>query len=87
MRDHSHDPARPAADGHSHSHAHDEPHAHATPSRRALIASGLALGASASMAPLAWAAPPQVGHDMARAATAWLDTLDARQKSHYQGAH
>ena len=59
-------------------------HSHDGTSRRALIGSALALGASAPLQGLAWAAAPQVGEDMAKAARAWLAGLDQRQRREAQ---
>jgi hypothetical protein len=64
---------------HDHDHSHDGHH-----SRRAFLGSAAAAGASATLPGLSWAAVPQVGDDMAKAAGAWLAKLDARQRSQAQ---
>ncbi|MGD9827651.1 MAG: DUF3500 domain-containing protein [Hyphomicrobiaceae bacterium] len=67
-------------DGHGHHHHHHH-HAHmagagALPlSRRALIGSVAALGASAALPGMAWATVPAVAADMAKAVGAWLAAL------------
>jgi Protein of unknown function (DUF3500) len=69
--DHSHDD--------DHSHSHDGHH-----SRRAFLGSAAAIGAATSLPRLGWAAVPQVGDDMAKAAGAWLGRLDARRRNQAQ---
>jgi hypothetical protein len=44
------------------------------------MGAAVAVGASVSLPQLGWAAVPQVGEDTAKAARAWLATLDARQQ-------
>lgn len=56
---------------------HDHPHDGA--SRRAILRSALGLGLTASLPGMTWAATPQVGDDMAKAARSWLARLDVKQ--------
>ena len=65
-------------------HDHDHDHSHDGHSRRAFLGSAAAVGASASLPRLGWAAVPQVGDDMAKAARAWLAKLDTRQRGQAQ---
>ena len=66
-------------------HDHDDDHhLHDGTSRRALLRSGIAAGATAALPKLAWAAAPQVTRDMARAAGAWLARLDSRLRREAQ---
>ena len=65
-------------------HSSGHGHAHDRTSRRALLRAGLAVGATAALPRLGWAAAPQVTRDMARAAEAWLSRLDARQRREAQ---
>src|SRR5262245_36898096 len=69
---------RPMA--HDHDHGNGQEH----PSRRQIIGSATALGLAVPLSQLAWAATPEVAHDMARAAMAWLAQLDARQRADAQ---
>jgi hypothetical protein len=62
--------------------AHD--HSHADISRRMLLRVATAAGVTASLPRLSWAAAPQVTRDMARAAGAWLASLDQRQRREAQ---
>jgi hypothetical protein len=71
VSDHSHDD--------DHGRSHDGHH-----SRRAFLGSAAAIGAATSLPQLGWAAVPQVGDDMAKAAGAWLGRLDARQRNQAQ---
>jgi hypothetical protein len=70
--------AKPGEAGNVHDHSHG------STSRRAVIGSGLALGAAASMPDLSWAAAPQVSADMGKASQAWLARLDAGQRREAQ---
>jgi Protein of unknown function (DUF3500) len=65
-------------------HDHDHGHSHDGHSRRAFLGSAAAVGASATLPRLGWAAVPQVGDDMAKAARAWLAKLDGRQRGQAQ---
>ena len=65
-------------------HSSGHGHAHDRTSRRALLRAGLAVGATAALPRLGWAAAPQVTRDMARASEAWLSRLDARQRREAQ---
>jgi Protein of unknown function (DUF3500) len=56
---------------------HDHSHDH---TRRAFLGAAAAAGADLSLPQLAWAEVSKAGEDMARAAAAWLATLDARQR-------
>ncbi len=56
-------------------------HADPKPSRREFLGATVAAGASVPLSGLAWAALPEVSHDMAKAATAWLATLAAGQQA------
>jgi hypothetical protein len=61
-------------------HDHDHGGGHQHPSRRHVIGSATALGLSLPLSRLTWAATPEVTRDMARAAQAWLELLDAGQR-------
>ncbi len=50
-------------------------------SRRRLLTGAMALGLSATLARMAWAAAPQAAEDMARAARVWLDGLQPPQRA------
>ncbi|RPI39561.1 MAG: hypothetical protein EHM67_10035, partial [Hyphomicrobiaceae bacterium] len=56
-------------------------HADPMPSRREFLGATGAARASVPLSGLAWAALPEVSHDMAKAATAWLATLAAGQQA------
>jgi len=65
----------------AHDHDHDHGHGHKRPSRRSVIGRGAALGLSVPLSRITWAATPQVTHEMARAASAWLSSLDELQRN------
>ena len=65
----------------AHDHDHDHGHGHKRPSRRSVIGRGAALGLAVPLSRITWAATPQVTHEMARAASAWLSSLDEPQRS------
>ena len=60
---------------------HDHEHGHKHPSRRALIGRAAALGLAVPLSRITWAATPKVTHEMARAANAWLSSLDDPQRN------
>ena len=55
-------------------------HSHDRPSRRAFVGSTVAVGASVPLTGLAWAALPELGQDMAKAARSWLSALTRAQQ-------
>lgn len=69
---------------HDEHHSQGHAHSHGATSRRALLRTGLAAGATAALPRLTWAAAPQLTRDVARAAGAWLAKLDQRQRREAQ---
>jgi len=67
---------------HDHDHSADGQH----PSRRKVLGQATAVGLSASLPNLSWAAAPQAARDMGAAAAAWLTQLDDRQRGKAQFA-
>jgi hypothetical protein len=61
----------------------DHGHAHEHTSRRAILRAGFAVGAASALPQLAVAAP-EVAHDMARAAEAWLALFNGGQRREAQ---
>ena len=65
----------------AHDHDHDHGHGHKRPSRRSVIGRGAALGLAVPLSRVTWAATPKVTQEMARAANAWLSSLDEPRRN------